>query len=323
MDGASHSSEPARLLAQARGGSERALGRLCSALEHERIDLSSLGIDELVEPTAQVIGVTGAPGVGKSMLVSALIGAYRRRDRRVAVLAIDPSSPRSGGSLLGDRVRMGLHGLDPGVFVRSVADRGHPGAVSHVAGNEIALFDACGFDVVIVETVGAGQSDLGVEAIVKLVVVVLAPGLGDDIQVAKAGILEIADVFVVNKADLPEAQQVVAELTAMTRLIATGKGVDRPSVMPTSALHGSGIDELCDELDRRSKMAGESSEHERRKERAKSLLSEGALELVRRWLASPPGQEALLRHGEQLEKASGDRSAHLIELLRELVQGSE
>ena len=167
---------------------------------------------------AFVVGVTGSPGVGKSTLVSALVAAYRARGERVAVVAVDPSSPFSGGALLGDRVRMSRHATDDGVFIRSLATRGHQGGLSRATSASVAVLDAAGFPVIFVETVGAGQAELDVADAADAVVVVTAPGLGDEVQALKAGLLEIADLLVVNKGDRDGADRTLADLTAMLAL---------------------------------------------------------------------------------------------------------
>jgi LAO/AO transport system kinase len=198
---------------------------------------------------AFVVGVTGSPGVGKSTLVSALVGAYRARTERVAVVAIDPSSPFSGGALLGDRVRMNRHATDEGVFIRSLATRGHHGGLSRGTSASVAVLDAAGFAVIFVETVGAGQSELDVADAADAVVVVTAPGLGDEVQALKAGLLEIADLLVVNKGDREGADRTLADLAAMLSLGARAA----PPLLKTVAAHdaasGSGLGDLVAALE--------------------------------------------------------------------------
>jgi LAO/AO transport system ATPase len=199
---------------------------------------------------AHVIGVTGPPGAGKSSLVSALIDALRERGRTVAVVAVDPSSPLSGGAVLGDRIRMGRSQGDDGVFIRSLASRGHLGGLSAAAGDVIDVFDAAGFDIIIVETVGAGQSEVEITRYADTRVVACPPGLGDDVQAIKAGILEIADVFVVTKADLPDAKRTKADLKLMIGL--RGGASREQVVMQASTLTGEGVTDLVDWLEQRS-----------------------------------------------------------------------
>jgi LAO/AO transport system kinase len=200
---------------------------------------------------AAVVGVTGAPGAGKSTLVDRMVGVYRAQQRKVGIVAVDPSSAFSGGAILGDRVRMQDHAADPGVFIRSMATRGHLGGLSRAANDAIDLLDAAGFDPVLVETVGVGQDEVEVVRTADVVVVTLVPGMGDDIQAIKAGILEIADVFVINKADRPGADRLVADLETMMSLAPEGTGRTRPSILRTTAVEGKGVPELVAELDRR------------------------------------------------------------------------
>jgi LAO/AO transport system kinase len=198
---------------------------------------------------AHVIGVTGPPGAGKSTLVSALISGLRQRGCTVAVVAVDPSSPFSGGAVLGDRVRMGDHQTDGGVFIRSLASRGHLGGLTAAVGDVIDVFDAAGFEVVIVETVGAGQSEVEITRYADTRVVACPPGLGDEVQALKAGVLEIADIFVVTKGDLPDARRTEADLQTMIGLRRHVSGT--PLVKRVSAPSGEGMDELVQWLTQR------------------------------------------------------------------------
>ncbi|MEM7406510.1 MAG: methylmalonyl Co-A mutase-associated GTPase MeaB [Pseudomonadota bacterium] len=229
-------------------GSQRALGRLISAVENGAPDAGA--VLAAIEPHlggALVIGITGAPGVGKSSLVSALVSECRRREWTVGVVAVDPSSPVSGGAILGDRLRMAAHISDTGVFVRSVSARGHLGGLSATTSDIVDLMDAAGHNIVIVETVGAGQSEVEIAELADCRIVVSAPGLGDHVQAIKAGILEIADVLVVNKADLPGADRTQDQLRAMLRL-RTGSGAT-VKVMQTCATDGRGLSELANLLE--------------------------------------------------------------------------
>lgn len=198
---------------------------------------------------ARVIGLTGAPGVGKSTTTNALVSELRRRGARVGVLAVDPSSPFSGGALLGDRVRMQDHATDPGVFIRSMASRGHLGGLSWAAPQALRVLDAAGCEVVLVETVGVGQSEVEVATLADTVVVLVAPGAGDGIQAAKAGILEIADVFAVNKADRDGADQTARELRQMLQLGVRSPGDWTPLVLKSVASRGEGLPAIVDALD--------------------------------------------------------------------------
>jgi LAO/AO transport system kinase len=224
-------------------GDRRAIARAISLVEDgaEGLDRLSAGIFPHTG-RAWTIGLTGSPGVGKSTLAGELVRAARERDLQVAVLAIDPTSPFTGGALLGDRLRMQVHATDPGVFIRSMATRGHLGGMALAAPEAVRILDAAGKDVVIVETVGVGQAEVDVAAATDTTFVVLAPGWGDAVQVAKAGILEIADVFVVNKSDREGADAAVRDLQQMLRM---GPELDwTPPVVKTAAVTGEGIDDL-------------------------------------------------------------------------------
>ena len=192
-----------------------------------------------------VVGITGPPGTGKSSLVDRLIEAYRNKGLRVGVIAVDPSSPLTGGALLGDRIRMAGHTSDRGVFIRSMASRGWSGGLSRATSQVIRLMDAAGFDLILLETVGIGQSDIEVVGVSHAVIIVLMPGLGDDIQVSKAGLMEIGDIYVVNKSDLEGADIMVVNLLSLFR-----GSIRSPPVLKSSALSGEGIDMLQDAIER-------------------------------------------------------------------------
>ncbi len=239
-----------------------------------------------------LVGVTGAPGAGKSTLVNALIGSWRALDRTVGVLAIDPSSPFSGGALLGDRVRMQDHVLDDGVFIRSMASRGQLGGLSWSTPQALLAMDAAGFDVVVVETVGVGQAEVEVAALADTTVVVVAPGMGDAVQAAKAGILEVADVFCVNKADRPGASRTARELRELQALGDSG-GIQIP-VLLTTATAGEGIDELSEAItDHRRALEAGAELDARRRARARMQISELALAAVRERAAAVRGAAGL------------------------------
>ncbi|MCV7399995.1 methylmalonyl Co-A mutase-associated GTPase MeaB [Mycobacterium fragae] len=226
----------ADLIDAARNGSIRAAGRLLSLVESERRDevLASLG-----PSSVHVVGVTGPPGAGKSTTIAALVGAYRQRDLRVAVLAVDPSSPFSGGALLGDRIRMTRHINDSHVLIRSVATRGHLGGLAAAVPAAIRLLGALCYDVILLETVGVGQSEIEIAAVADPTVVILNPGAGDAVQAAKAGLLEVADIVVVNKADRDGAEQTVRDLRAETKA----------PIVSLVAAKGEGLSELMEAID--------------------------------------------------------------------------
>ncbi|MCC2277570.1 methylmalonyl Co-A mutase-associated GTPase MeaB [Streptomyces morookaense] len=240
------------LVEQAREGRPRAVARLISLVEGASPQLREV-MAALAPLTggAYVVGITGSPGVGKSTSTSALVTAYRRMGKRVGVLAVDPSSPFSGGALLGDRVRMSEHASDPGVYIRSMATRGHLGGLAWAAPQAIRVLDAAGCDVVLVETVGVGQSEVEIASQADTSVVLLAPGMGDGIQAAKAGILEIGDVYVVNKADRDGADATARELNHMLGLgEARAAGDWRPPIVKTVAARGEGVDEVVEALEK-------------------------------------------------------------------------
>jgi LAO/AO transport system kinase len=276
-------SNPAELVADSRT-SRRALARLLSLVEDRDATLPEI-MARLVTCAgrAVVVGVTGPPGAGKSTTTSALVAAWRAAGRRVAVLAVDPSSPVTGGALLGDRIRMQAHALDPGVFIRSMASRGHLGGLSAAAPQAIRVLEAAGFDVVVVETVGVGQADVEVAAMADTTVVLVAPGMGDGVQAAKAGILEVGDVLVVNKADHDGARATLRDLRQMLGLGAPREpGAWRPVVVATVATTGDGVADLVEALDKHRDWLQTGEGAARRARRAQAEIQALALDLVRR-----------------------------------------
>jgi LAO/AO transport system kinase len=272
-------------LERARAGDHRALARLLSLVEDESPQIRSV-IKELLPSTgaARIIGLTGAPGVGKSTVTGALVGAYRAAEKRVAVLAVDPTSPFTGGALLGDRVRMQEHATDDQVFIRSMASRGHLGGLAASTPQAIRVLDAAGFELIIIETVGVGQAEVAIASLADSVVVLLAPGMGDAIQAAKAGILEVADVFVVNKADKPDSQQVVRDLRNM---IALAHQEWKPPIVSTIAMKGEGIGELVERLDEHWAWLNSTSNLEKRRQgRAREEITALAFTALRGRLAA-------------------------------------
>lgn len=242
--------EASALVEDLLAGKRRALARAISIVENRQP--ASEEIMKAVYPrsgNAFVLGVTGSPGVGKSTLINGLIQRYRQQDRQVAVVAVDPSSPFTGGAILGDRIRLTGTQRDAGVFFRSIANRGFVGGVSRATHEVICLMDAAGFDLIILETVGAGQSEVEVMRLAHTVLVVLAPGLGDDVQAAKAGILEIGDIFVVNKADRDGADRTAAELKMMLGLIEKDENSWTPPIIKTVAHGDQGYDQLLQAIE--------------------------------------------------------------------------
>lgn len=268
-------------------GERAALARAITAVENETLEARAvLQAIRAKLGKAVVVGFTGAPGAGKSTLVSAYVAELRRRGQTVGVVAVDPSSPLTGGAILGDRIRMGQHATDPGVFIRSLASRGHLGGLSRTAARVIDVFDAAGRDVVVVETVGTGQSEVEVAEIADVRVVVNAPGLGDDIQAIKAGILEIADILVVNKSDLPFAERSARQLAAMAAQRSGGAGGQPIPVLQTSATTGQGIAELADAI-----IAVGKRKRPDPRARTRRLLQNLALDRLRKGLANLPDAE--------------------------------
>ena len=288
--------EPETLVSAADGGDPRALARLVSLVENGSPQLRR--VMKLIAPRtgqARVIGLTGAPGVGKSTITGALVRAYRGRGLRVGVLAVDPTSPFTGGALLGDRVRMQEHATDDGVFIRSMASRGHLGGLSWAAPQALRILDAAGFDVVLIETVGVGQAEVAIASLADTTLVTVAPGMGDSVQAAKAGILEIADIFVVNKSDRPGAQEAVRDLRTMLAMAPQrDEGAWKPPIVLSSAASGEGIDDLVGRLDEHASWLAESGEGERRRvARAREEITALAVAQVRERLGALPGEARL------------------------------
>ncbi|MFO7192207.1 MULTISPECIES: methylmalonyl Co-A mutase-associated GTPase MeaB [Thermocrispum] len=308
------------LVDRARAGQPRAVSRLLSLVEDDHPRLSEV-VRALTPYTgnAQVIGLTGPPGVGKSTSTSMLLGALREQGKRVGVLAIDPSSPFSGGALLGDRIRMTEHATDPGVFIRSLATRGQLGGLSWSTPQAVRVLDAAGFDVVLIETVGVGQSEVDIVRLADTVVVLLAPGAGDGIQAVKAGVLEIADVFVVNKADRDGAETTVRELKtmiALSRRELRGKRWRQPIVRTVAARKQGAEDVLQAIGQHRAWLESEGELARRRLTRARTEVETIALSRLRTELADLRGGETL----EVLTKRVVDRELDPFAAADELIR---
>ncbi|NUS12012.1 MAG: methylmalonyl Co-A mutase-associated GTPase MeaB [Streptomyces sp.] len=312
------------LVEQAREGRPRAVARLISLVEGASPQLREV-MAALAPLTggAYVVGLTGSPGVGKSTCTSALVTAYRRAGRRVGVLAVDPSSPFSGGALLGDRVRMSEHASDPGVYIRSMATRGHLGGLAWAAPQAIRVLDAAGCDVILVETVGVGQSEVEIAAQADTSVVLLAPGMGDGIQAAKAGILEIGDVYVVNKADRDGADATARELNHMLGLgESRAPGDWRPPIVKTVAARGEGIDEVVEALDKhRAWMEEHGVLAARRTGRASREIETIAVTALRARLTDPHSAHDLPALAQRVTEGTLDPYAAADTLITSLTEG--
>ena len=282
-------------------GDRRAVAKAITLVEND--DMGAAGLLKAIGPRvgkAFVVGVTGPPGTGKSSLVDRLTEIYRRKGLKVGIVAIDPTSPITGGALLGDRIRMVDHTMDKGVFIRSMASRGWAGGLSGAVADVIQVLDAAGMDVIMVETVGIGQSDTDVVRVAHAVMVILMPGLGDDVQASKAGLMEIGDVYVVNKADLPGADDMVVDLLAMARDFKARS----PSVLKVSAAKREGIEPVVGALERiRANFLSLPSE-KGDKIRLKSIRGM-ITELARRRVISDFEREADSRVEELAERVAG------------------
>jgi LAO/AO transport system kinase len=278
------------LAAGVRAGNRAAIARAISTVEAGgKTGADLLNVLHEASGQARLFGITGAPGVGKSTLVGALIAELRNRNQSVAVIAVDPSSPITGGAILGDRVRMTQHGEDDGVFIRSLASRGSGGGLSLATSRVAEVLDAAGFENVIIETVGAGQSEIDVIDVADITTVVCAPGLGDDIQAMKAGLLEVADILVVNKADDPMATLTANQLESM---LALRRDADRKvPVLKTAAKEAVGVPDFADALNQAFEKLDQQSRAERRLQRMQRLLATVAGGMVTRRLKTTRGGE--------------------------------
>ena len=312
-----HPNSISGLVERARGGEARAVARLISLVEDESPALREV-MAGLAPHTgnAQIVGITGAPGVGKSTATSALVTALRATGKRVGVLAVDPSSPFSGGALLGDRVRMQDHALDREVYIRSMASRGHLGGLAWSTPQALRVLDAAGCEVVIIETVGVGQSEVEVAGLADTTVVLLAPGMGDAIQAAKAGILEIGDVYVVNKADRDGADALRRDLRNMLALADRADEDWKPPIVQTVANDGQGIDEVVERIDKHRAWMEQSGELGRRRvRRARDEVEAIALTALRRRWGDVHERTELDELAEQVAAGDSDPYAAAESLL--------
>ena len=274
-----HAAAPAARIVALRAGDRREIA--ASVTDLERLSPAAPALLQAMQPYlghARVVGITGPPGAGKSTLVNAVIQTARADNRRVAVIAVDPSSPISGGSILGDRIRMTAALDDDGVFVRSLSSSGYLGGLSPAAVRIIDALDAAGFDLILLETVGTGQSEVDVAEVADVRVVVSAPGLGDDIQAMKSGLLEIADILVVNKGDREGADRTMHQLMGALSISETGRGT--VPVLKTTATTGEGIKALVSAIDAVGERIAAGGPLERRRRRARYLIARAAADLI-------------------------------------------
>jgi LAO/AO transport system kinase len=312
------------LVDAARNGNRRSLARVLSAVEDGSGSLRGL-LAHLgpTETDAHIIGITGSPGVGKSSFTTQLVSALRARNQRVAVLAVDPSSPFSGGAILGDRVRMQEHAMDPGVYIRSMASRGHLGGLSAATPQALRVLSAVGFDVVIVETVGVGQSEVEVAAAADTTLVLVAPGMGDGIQAVKAGIAEIGDILVVNKADRDGADTAVRDLRHAISLAEASQQDWAVPIHKVISTRGDGIDVVLQAIDSHREWLATSGERQRRRvHRAKSEIVGIVMGLARQRLDELGSGQALTQAATAVAGGASDPFTAADELLAALTSGT-
>ena len=310
------SSRPPELADRIRAGDLRAVARLLRLVDDARpAGLQALRSLYAGSPPGKIVGVTGSPGAGKSTLIDRVVAAYRALDEKVGVVAVDPTSPLTGGAILGDRVRMQRHALDPNVFVRSLASRGQLGGLSLSAASTVAVFEASGFSRIIVETVGIGQAEVDIAAVADTTVVVLAPGFGDDVQALKAGLLEVADVFAVNKSDRPGASDIVRDIEHVLRLRGPVDGW-MPSVVQTSAEQGTGIDDLTAAVrEHRAHLESQGGLQARRQARARIEIETRLMAQLRAELMARVGEGAL----DDAASAVASRALHATQAVDDLL----
>jgi GTPase len=305
------------LVARARDGDPRSVARLISLVEDESPELPAIAA--ALAPyggRAQVVGLTGSPGVGKSTTTNELVRALRQGEHRVGVLAVDPSSPFTGGAILGDRVRMQEHTTDSGVYIRSMSSRGHLGGLAAATPQAVRVLEGAGCDVVVVETVGVGQAEVEIASLADTTVVLLAPGMGDAIQAVKAGILEIADVFVVNKADRPGADATYRDIQGMLALGERGPDEWRPLVVRATAVRGEGIEDVVAAIGKHRAWLSRTGELRRRREaRAAAEVEAIAVGTLRARMANLRDGTALNKLAAQVADGALDPYAAAASLL--------
>jgi len=310
------------LVAAAKAGDPRAVARLVSLVENNDEVLPAVAAALAPSTgTAQILGLTGSPGVGKSTTTNELVRAFRQAGRRVGVLAVDPSSPFSGGAILGDRVRMQDHATDPNVYIRSMSSRGHLGGLAAATPQAARVLEGAGCDPVIVETVGVGQAEVEVASLADTTVVLLAPGMGDAIQAAKAGVLEIADIFVVNKADRDGADNTYRDIQGMIGLAERAAGQWRPQVVRAVASRGEGIDDILAAIDKHRAWLADSGElRNRREARAAAEVEAIALGALRERIGTLRNGDALKSLATRVADGEIDPYAAADQLLSSLAE---
>ena len=308
------------LVERARTGDPRSVARLISMVEDGAPTLPEVAA-ALAPYTgkAQVVGLTGAPGVGKSTTTNELVRSLRKAGHRVGVLAVDPSSPFTGGAILGDRIRMQEHTTDAGVYIRSMSSRGHLGGLAAATPQAVRVLEGAGCDVIVVETVGVGQAEVEIASLADTTLVLLAPGMGDAIQAVKAGILEIADVFVMNKADRPGADATYRDIQGMLALGERGPGEWRPQVVRAVAVKSEGIDDVVAAIEKHRSWLASTGELQKRHERRAAVEVEAiALGTLRARMGSVPEGTSLSALAAQVAAGELDPYAAAEELIKGL-----